>query len=403
MQRLSARLLLALLLAPAPLLAGDDAAPQALQALRQRIEQITAELARDSAAHATAADQLRDSEVAISKADASARALDVRTRTATSDLARLAQQSAALDTRLAAQRDALGKLLARHYRAGAGDSLRHLLSGNDPNQLARDHYYLKALSQAEARLLAGLHADLAQQRALVADTTAQREALAQLGREQSSAREQLERERTARRELVARLAGQLAAQRNEITLLRQDEARMAKLAEELARLPPAAPAPAARRPGGPASATVNTTAVAAAPAPAGPAGGFAALRGQLAAPLAGELLHRYGSPRGGAGAVWKGVVIATGAADVRAVAAGRVVFADWLRGFGNLMIIDHGDTYLSIYGNNEALFKQVGDRVLAQDVIARTGAADGAGESGLYFELRHQGQTLDPLKWVRLR
>ena len=82
------------------------------------------------------------------------------------------------------------------------------------------------------------------------------------------------------------------------------------------------------------------------------------------------------------------------------MAAGTVVFADWLRGFGNLIIVDHGDHYLSVYGNNEALLKSVGSNVRGGDVIAAIGSSGGASESGLYFELRHEGQALDPLKWV---
>ncbi|MBL8470437.1 MAG: peptidoglycan DD-metalloendopeptidase family protein [Rhodocyclaceae bacterium] len=395
MRRLQTCLLLAALAASPPLRAADDAPRETLQALQNRIREISAAMSRDSAAHARAEDQLRASETAISEADAKLRALETRRRAAAADLARLTQETAALDARLAQRRSVLATLLVRDYRAGSGSHLSQLLSGNDPNQLARDHYYLKALSQAQARMLADLRADIEKHRALAEQALAQRGALNQLAAQQTAAREQLESERGTRRELVAKLGKDLAAQRNEIAALRQDEARMQKLAEELARLPRP---PAAETKTGPAPASPPAA------APRAAAGsGFAALQGQLTPPLRGDLLRRYGSPRGDGGAVWKGIVIGGSRADVHAVAAGRVVFADWLRGFGNLMIIDHGDTYLSIYGHNEALFKQVGDNVVAQDVIARTGGGDGAVESGLYFELRHQGQTLDPLKWVRLR
>lgn len=89
--------------------------------------------------------------------------------------------------------------------------------------------------------------------------------------------------------------------------------------------------------------------------------------------------------------------------EVKAVAAGRVVYADWLRGFGNLVIVDHGDSYLSVYGNNEAVFKTEGQPVRAGETIAAVGNSGGNADSGLYFELRHQGQPLDPMKWVTLR
>jgi septal ring factor EnvC (AmiA/AmiB activator) len=94
---------------------------------------------------------------------------------------------------------------------------------------------------------------------------------------------------------------------------------------------------------------------------------------------------------------------AANGAEVKAIAPGRIVFADWLRGFGNLAIVDHGDGYLSVYGNNESLFKAVGQPVKTGEAIASVGNSGGNPETGLYFELRHLGQPLDPLKWVSLR
>ena len=88
---------------------------------------------------------------------------------------------------------------------------------------------------------------------------------------------------------------------------------------------------------------------------------------------------------------------------MHAVAAGNVVFSDWLRGFGNLMIIDHGDGFLSVYGNNESLLLQAGETVTSGEVVATVGNSGGNPESGLYFEIRHQGKPFDPLKWVSLK
>ena len=88
---------------------------------------------------------------------------------------------------------------------------------------------------------------------------------------------------------------------------------------------------------------------------------------------------------------------------MRAIAGGRVVFAEWMRGFGNLIIVDHGDSYLSIYGNNDALLKNVGDTIRSGDTIATVGNSGGNPESGLYFEIRHQGQPVDPMKWASVK
>ena len=131
---------------------------------------------------------------------------------------------------------------------------------------------------------------------------------------------------------------------------------------------------------------------------------FARLRGRLSPPVRGELANRFGSPRSDSGVLWKGLFFAARAGEeVRAVADGRVVFADWLRGFANLLIIDHGDAFMSLYGNNEALYKRVGDIIHGGEAVATVGSSGGAETSGLYFEIRHQGRAFDPLPWVSSR
>nr|WP_246490894.1 peptidoglycan DD-metalloendopeptidase family protein [Chitinivorax tropicus] len=128
---------------------------------------------------------------------------------------------------------------------------------------------------------------------------------------------------------------------------------------------------------------------------------FVALKGKLRLPARGEIRHRFGDTRGDGGTTWKGIFIRTNSSDpIHAVATGRVVFADWLRGFGNLLIIDHGGGYLSLYGHNESVLKQPGDRVNAGDVVAHAGNTGGADETGLYFELRHLGKPLNPAQWA---
>lgn len=132
-------------------------------------------------------------------------------------------------------------------------------------------------------------------------------------------------------------------------------------------------------------------------------GNFVDLRGRLNLPARGELAGRFGQARAGGG-TWRGVFIrAPEQTPVRAVAAGTVVFSGWLRGFGNLLILDHGSEYLTVYGNNEAILKEVGDKVGAGETIASAGSSGGQPESGIYFEVRHRGAPVDPLLWARLR
>ena len=127
------------------------------------------------------------------------------------------------------------------------------------------------------------------------------------------------------------------------------------------------------------------------------------MRGRLKAPVKGELAARFGTARG-EGSTRKGIFIRAGeGSEVHAIAPGKVIFSDWLRGFGNLIILDHGNQYMSIYGNNQTVLKQAGDEVSAGETIASAGNTGGNEQSGLYFEMRHQGRAFDPLSWISIK
>jgi septal ring factor EnvC (AmiA/AmiB activator) len=128
---------------------------------------------------------------------------------------------------------------------------------------------------------------------------------------------------------------------------------------------------------------------------------FAALRGKLRWPLRGRVAEKFSAGTGG-GQVSQGVLIAAkSGSEVHAVSHGRVVFADWLRGYGLLLIVDHGDGYMSLYGYNETLLKDVGDWVDAGTVVATSGDSGGRPTPGLYFELRYKGKAVDPSYWLK--
>ncbi len=124
--------------------------------------------------------------------------------------------------------------------------------------------------------------------------------------------------------------------------------------------------------------------------------------GLLTWPVKGELLARYGKNRNIGKLTWQGIIIATSTGDnIVASAPGRVVFANWLKGFGLLIIVDHGDQYMTLYGNNKTLFKEVGEDVSTDELIAQSGIRGMHEYSGLYFEMRHKGKPINPLKWLK--
>lgn len=396
-------LICAMLLAVAAPVAADPARQQELRELRSRIQALQAELEQATEGRTEAADALRHSERRISDVNRDLRRLAARQRELAENLRQLAADTRTTQAEIAHQQALLADLLRERYARGEAEALRLLLNGQDPGEIARNLEYYGYIARARAELIRQHRDALTRLTELQTRTREQNEQLERVRQEQVAQKKALEAEKQARQQVLYALSEQIRKQRREISTLERDEkrltqliARLARLAAQRAKAPPPAPAgPAAPppRPGQPVARVADASL-------AGEQ--FARLKGRLALPVAGEIVGRYGQPREGGGPAWKGLFIrARQGNEVRAVGTGEVVFADWLRGFGNLIIIDHGAGFLSLYSNNESLYKQPGERARAGDVIASVGATGGQDEPGLYFELRHEGKPFDPLTWVR--
>jgi murein hydrolase activator len=492
--------------------------------LQQKLSNLKRDIGKTESAREDAADTLAESEEAISQANRTLRELGDEQAQTNARLAELAAAHARLQATVDKQKQQLAKLLREHYVAGNEDRIKLLLSGDNPNRINRDLQMMAYVSQAQARLLESLRANLKAVESNQAEAENARNELEEIAQEERHQKAVLEQEKARRATVLASLSQRLVAQRKEAGKVEQDAQRMGalvdrlnKLIEEQARaaaaekrrqeLLAAAKAeakakaeaearakaraeaeakarqlaqlrakaqqaerlaklqgkPAPSTPQSPVSTPVKPapeeTRVASVPAaepakepakapfrepakeavkepaketavatrepiavrevpndepPARPAraadvalapaaaeGAFAAMKGQLRPPVAGKVAARFGSKRGD-GPSWKGMFIRTAeGAQIHAIAAGRVVFAQWLRGFGNLIIVDHGGQYMSIYGNNQSLLRREGDAVKGGDVIAAAGNTGGNEESGLYFELRHRGKEFDPASWVK--
>lgn len=370
-----------------------------LQDLQGRIETLRRDLAKTEESHHSAADQLRETELAISAANRRLHELAAQRGAVEAQLADLDAQSQRLDKQSASQQRQLGRLLNRQFVGGDADALQLMLAGRDPNQAARDRHFLTLLSQAKADLIQQLQAAAAEKKRLAEAARERRAELADIERHQQEGRAQLLDKQRQRQATLTKIADRIKAQKREFGALKRDETRLSRLIEGLSRIAPSrkSKAPAASQEVKPTPAPTPGKSY----DPGRVGGSFAALRGHLRLPLKGDLAARFGTPRAEGGATWKGLFIrAAEGSEVRAVAPGTVVFSDWLRGFGNLLIVDHGDDFLSVYGNNQSLLAGVGNAVRSGDVIATAGSSGGNAESGLYFELRHRGQAFDPLKWA---
>jgi septal ring factor EnvC (AmiA/AmiB activator) len=362
-----------------------------LEALRSRIEALRLEITGTEDARSEARGELRESERYISSANRELRELIQRREAARAVLRSLAARKAAIATEMASKERELGALLAAMYRQGEPGHLRLLLSGSDPNQTARDLHYVVHILRAQNALMEALRGDLAGIRAIESEQLEKSRQITEIEHSQKVRRAELVEQQAARRKVLERVSAQLRTQRREVKNLERDESRLSRLVQELAKV--IAATPAARGRG-------NDKL----PEPTQLVRSFADLRGSMRLPLRGVLTNRYGTSRADGGPSWKGLFIkALAGEEVKAVAAGRVVFAEWMRGFGNLLILDHGNDYLTIYGYNESLLRSVGDEVAPGDAVATVGASGGGQETGLYFEMRHEGKAFDPEKWLVAR
>jgi len=345
-----------------------------LRALRGRIEALDRELQKKEGSQREARDALRDSERAISDANRALARLAAEARQVRGEAGRIAAQRESLGREIAKREAGIERMLVASASAGAPDALRVALSGSDPADIGRRLYYLGQISRAAAGLIGEQRSAIAELERLAAAAAGRAERLREIERASRADRDRLLAERRERRRLLQTLAVDIRKNRKEIRVLRADEARLARVIAAI----------------GASTSSLKDS--------------FSALRGRLSLPVRGELTQRFGAPRGAAGTEAKGVFIrAPEGQPVRAIARGQVVYANWMRGFGNLLIVDHGESYLSIYANNESLLKELGDPVAPGEPIATTGASGGNEQTGLYFEMRHLGRAFDPLRWVKTK
>jgi septal ring factor EnvC (AmiA/AmiB activator) len=411
----------------------EDIAAQQTQAQRQRedlrgrIQSVQKELDAREADRKEAADALKASETAISQTSRRIAELATDLKQAQSELEDLKRQITRQQRVLGVRRDELSDQLRRQYSSGLSP-WSALLSGDDPQELGRNLAYLDYVSKARADTVAALKKDIERLAQLEARADTRQKDVARLVSETTQQKEALEAQKRERATVLARIEGQMQAQRAEATRLGQDEKRLSGLISDLdGQLKAAQQAAAeaerraqearklelarkekaqreaeqARREADQArraaEADNRRQAAEADNASLAPGKG---LSKNVRWPLRGTVMARFGTDRP-EGGVWRGILVrADTGAPVQAIGGGTVVYSNWLRGFGNLLIVDHGQEYLSVYAYNQSLLKQVGDTVRAGDTVALAGSTGGQVDSALYFEIRHRGAAVDPIAYL---
>lgn len=370
-------LLAGLLAGPGASMAQDAARTEAeLKQLRAEIDRVRAQVAQDAAERDRLARGLREAE----KSAGAARDQLERVRGEREERERrrdlLALQRTERQVALAGERKALAAQLRAAYLIGQREPLEMFLNQRDPELAGRMFSYYGYFGRARAEQIAVIKGHLTEIAALDTKLETERERLARLESERKQEVTRLDQARVERGQVLAQLTVESRNRAAALQRLQREQAALEKLLRELRKAAQRFPPPDNKTP-------------------------FANLRGKLVWPTNGKIEARFGTPRAGT-VKWDGLVIAAErGAPVRAIQQGRVVYADWLAGLGRLLIIDHGDGYLSLYGHNENLFRAVGDRVAAGDTVASVGDSGGRGAPGLYFEIRKGAKPVDPIAWFR--
>jgi septal ring factor EnvC (AmiA/AmiB activator) len=278
--------------------------------------------------------------------------------------------------KLQAMQDILARELRSAYVMGQQQQVKLLLNQDDPTAIARLMIYYGYLSRARTDRIRGITSALNELTLIEQQVKEQKSGLEKLKDEKIAESDRLKQMQANRKEVLVRMQAQLRKKSDELAALQRDEQNLQQLVESLR---------SALRDIPPATARLKS---------------ISPLKGKLVWPVEGRIGMPFGALQADGKLRSRGVLVSASAgADVHAIASGQVVFADWLRGFGLLLIIDHGKGYMSLYGYNRSLFKEVGDRVEAGDLIASVGDSGGREQSGLYLELRKDGRPFDPAPW----
>lgn len=352
-------------------------AERKLADVRAQIRQLGEELKSTSGERSEASDSLGQLETAISAALEGIGQLDAELAAQTAELETLDQRRQQLTKTLGRQREALAVLLRSAYALGHNEELKLLLQQEDVGAIARVLAYHRYFQRARVERIDGLLVDLKQLADVQTEIAGKQQQLAGLRSQREAEVAALESGRGERQALLQAIDARIDAQKARLALMSRDEKNLLELLERLRDL----------------FADIPKTLDGSEP--------FARLRGRLVRPLPGKVRTAFGGSDESGRSISGVLIAAESGTPVKAVARGRVAFADWLKGYGMLMILDHGDGYMSLYGYNESLRKDVGDWVSAGDIIASSGASGGQKSAALYFELRLNGKPINPKPWLR--
>lgn len=369
-------LALTLIVGAAPVAFGEDVTPAQIEALKERIEDIDDWLADAEKDRSTLEKDLAAAERTISRLTRERRSLREQVKKQQQRLGELRNEEQELSQTLDRQRESLKKQIRTAWMEGDAPAVKVLLNEINPDNVARTMTYYEYLSRDTVSRLETFRKNLAELKATQAAVQNTRAELASAEEGIVKRQKDLKASRQKRKQTLAALNKDIRSRRNEKDELESDRKRLEKLLSEVQEAIASIPSPNESAP-------------------------FPSLRNKLPWPVQGKVTSRFGDKYADGKLRRNGLIIQTDKnAEVKASHYGRVVFANWLRGFGLITIIDHGDGYMTLYGHSSSLFTSPGDWVAAGEAIAQAGLTGGTDAPALYFEVRHNGKPDNPSRWL---
>jgi septal ring factor EnvC (AmiA/AmiB activator) len=372
---------LALAIAPASA-TGDTAAQRQaeLEALQARIGEIRRAVEGVRGRHDEASRALRSAEEEVGRLGRVLRHTDGEIREHEGRLERLRREQGDRRRDIDDEREALSRQIQGAYRAGREEQIKLLLNQEDPAAFGRMLVYYDYLNRARTERIERIAGHLRRLDELAGEVDAALSGLARARERQRTELQAMESTRQRREQAVGEVERRIRGRGQELTRLEEDEAELQRLIRNLQDA--LSDIPARLREGRP----------------------FSELRGLLPWPTNGRVRQGFGDSRAGGRMRWRGLLIeASEGSDVQAVSHGRVAYAGWLQHYGLVMVLDHGEGYLSLYGHNRSLYREVGDWVNPGEIIGSVGDSGGRDRSGLYFEIRRGSDPVDPVAWLNRR
>ncbi|MDH3777415.1 MAG: peptidoglycan DD-metalloendopeptidase family protein [Gammaproteobacteria bacterium] len=348
---------------------------QELEEVRERISELKQSMDAAAEERDRLTGELQEIDIAISEQRMRIADIERDQKYTANKKQKLDQELADREEHLDKESEALAAQVRTAYMTGSQEKIKLLLNQRDPATLGRLMAYYRYLNDYRAENIEAVVEQIRKLDELRAQIAAEEARLATLSRARYDELGRLHNSQENRKTLLASLRKRMANEGQEVDRLAAQEKDLTRLIAELTSILSDYPITSEQP--------------------------FSEHKGKLTWPVAGPLLHDFGQPRVGGSIKWNGVVLgAPRGREVRAVYHGRVAFADWLAGMGLLVIVDHGEGYMTLYGYNETILKNTGDWVAPGDVIATVGESGGQSEAGLYFELRRGTKPENPRRWV---